>query len=253
MCFSRTTPELNMTQIAEHIGIHKSTVHRLLATLEKNRFVQRDQATGMYRLGIRLLQMAYLTLEQNDLRQLAAPLMRQLNEKYQENIHLAVLDDGDMVYVHLLESPQRIKLAAAIGQRLPAFATASGKAVLAYLPPDSVQRMLERGMPRFTEFTPVSPEKLLEDLRATREAGFALSVREYEDEINAVAAPIFDADKQPLASIAIAGPAYRLTADQMRRIGPELILAAEAISKELDAAGPSRRPLGEAPEDDPEV
>jgi DNA-binding IclR family transcriptional regulator len=156
MCFSRTTPELNMTQIADQIGIHKSTVHRLLATLERNRFVQRDPATGMYRLGIRLLQMAYLTLEQSDLRQIAAPFMRQLNEKYQENIHLAVLDDGDMVYLHILESPQRIKLAAAIGQRLPAFATASGKAVLAFLPPESVRRILDHGMPRYTQFTPVS-------------------------------------------------------------------------------------------------
>ncbi|OGO66615.1 MAG: hypothetical protein A2030_11965 [Chloroflexi bacterium RBG_19FT_COMBO_50_10] len=74
LCFTPETPELTMTQIAEQVGIHKSTTHRLLATLEKQRFVQRDPDTGIYRLGIRLLQMAYLTLEHIDLRRLAAPI-----------------------------------------------------------------------------------------------------------------------------------------------------------------------------------
>jgi DNA-binding IclR family transcriptional regulator len=255
MCFSRKTPELSMTEIADQIGIHKSTVHRLLATLERNRFVQRDPVTGAYRLGIRLLQMAYLTLEQNDLRQIAAPFARQLNEKYQENIHLAVLDNSDMVYVHILESPQRIKLAAAIGQRLPAFATASGKAVLAFLPEDMVRRILDQGMPHYTQFTPVSPEVFLEDLGRTRTAGFAISEREYEDEINAVAAPIFDLSGQPLASIAVAGPAYRLSLEQMLQIGPQLVSAAQAITNELEVARPSEAVLATEVTDtlDPEV
>ena len=82
LCFSRQTPELNMTQIADHVGIHKSTVHRLLATLETKRFVQRDPETGVYRLGIRLLQMAYLTLEQNDLRRIATPFLHHLGEQH---------------------------------------------------------------------------------------------------------------------------------------------------------------------------
>lgn len=253
LCFSRTTPELSMTEIAEQIGIHKSTVHRLLATLEKNRFVQRDPVTSTYRLGIRLLQMAYLTLEQSDLRQLSAPFMRQLNEKYQENIHLAVLDDNDVVYVHLLESPQRIKLAAAIGQRLPAFATASGKAILAFLPDEQVRRILDRGMPRYTVFTPASHEKFLEDLAVTRSIGFAVSEREYEDEINAVAAPIFDLNRQPLASIAVAGPAYRLTGDQMLKIGPDLVLAAQAIMNELEVVKPPQKSRVEESPADPAV
>ena len=73
-----------MTQIAEQIGIHKSTVHRLLATLENRRFVQRDPDTGIYRLGIRLLQMAYLTLEQNDLRRLSAPYQQRLSSSFKK-------------------------------------------------------------------------------------------------------------------------------------------------------------------------
>src|SRR4030066_2479740 len=153
LCFTNQTPALTMTQIAEHVGIHKSTAHRLLATLENKRFIQRDQNTGIYRLGIRLLQMAYLTLEQSDLRRLAAPFMHHFCDQYEENIDLAVLDDTDVVFVNILEGPQRIKLAAAIGQRLPAFATASGKAILGFMPEGIVQRILDRGMLQYTPYT----------------------------------------------------------------------------------------------------
>jgi len=240
LCFSRQTPELSMTQIAEHIGIHKSTVHRLLATLEKKRFVQRDPDTGTYRLGIRLLQMAYLTLEQNDIRRLAVPFLQRLNDQYQENIHLAVLDDADVVYIYIIESHQRVILAAAIGQRLPAYATASGKAILAFLPDEVVRRILDRGMPQWTRYTPTSPDAFFEDLHSIRESGFATSEQEYEEAINAVAAPIFDLEGQPTASIAVAGPAYRLTRERMSEIGPVVVTTARDITREITMAAVSR-------------
>jgi IclR family transcriptional regulator, KDG regulon repressor len=225
-----------MTQIAEKIGIHKSTVHRLLATLENKRFVQRDPDTGMYRLGIRLLQMAYLTLEQNDLRQLAAPFLERLGDQHQENIHLAILDDTDVVYITIIESPQRVKLAAAIGQRLPAYATASGKAILAFLPENMVKRIIDRGMPQLTPYTHISSDAFFDDLNSIKEQGFAISEQEYEEEINAVAAPIFDLEGQPIASLAVAGPAYRLTLERMKEIGPVVVATTREISQEIKMA-----------------
>src|SRR4030043_315419 len=164
LCFTKRTPELTMTQIAEQVGIHKSTVHRLLATLENKRFIQRDQDTGIYRLGVRLLQMAYLTLEKNDLRRLAQPFMQRLCELYEENIDLTLLDDTDVVFVSILEGPRRVKLAAAIGQRLPAFATASGKAILGFMPEGIVQRILDRGMLQYTPYTLHTKDVILGDL-----------------------------------------------------------------------------------------
>jgi IclR family acetate operon transcriptional repressor len=233
LCFSMQTPELSMTQIAEQVSLNKSTVHRLLATLERKRFVDRDPVTGKYRPGIRLLQMAYLTLENNDLPRVALPFMRELCELHRETIDLSILDDIDVIFVEVVESPQRVKLAAAKGQRLPAFCTASGKAILAFLPPDQIKRTLERGMPRYTEFTPLTPEGLLQDLSTARKNGFSISIQEYEDGINAVSAPIFDASKRPIASLAIAGPAYRLSQEKMMEIGPDVIAACEKIGKEL--------------------
>jgi IclR family acetate operon transcriptional repressor len=237
LCFTSQTPELTMTQIADRIGINKSTVHRLLGTLQRKRFVQRDPATGAYQLGIRLFQMAYLTLEHDDLRRLATPFLHRLREQYQENVDLSVLDEMDVVFVNHLEGPQRVKVASATGQRLPAFATASGRANLAYLSEDEVRGILARGMTRYTQYTPLTAEAVLEDLRLIRERGFALSEQEYEDGINAVAAPILDGSNRPFAAVAIVGPAYRMTRERMVEIGPAVVGVAKEIARELSIAG----------------
>jgi DNA-binding IclR family transcriptional regulator len=233
MCFSSQTPELSMTQISELVGINKSTVHRLLATLEGKRFVERDAATGLYRPGIRLFQMAFLTLEHNDLRRLAAPFLHNLCDQFRENVNLSVLDGTDVVYLDVIESPQRVKLAAAPGQRLPAFCTASGKAILAFLPEEKLQDILARGIPRYTQNTLTTEEAFLEDMRRTRERGYAISEQEFEDGINAIAAPICN---QPIASVSIAGPAYRLTRERMIEIGPELLVTVKKIAQEVELA-----------------
>lgn len=231
MCFTNQTPELTMTQISDLIGINKSTVHRLLATLEGKRFVERDAVTGVYKPGIRLLQMAYLTMENNDLRRLAAPFLHNLCNQFRENVNLSILDGADVVYVDAIESSQRVKLAAAPGQRLPAFCTASGKAILAFLPEENIKHILERGMPGYTQNTLTSPELFFENIRQVRELGFAISIQEFEDGINAIAAPICN---QPIASISIAGPAYRLTRERMLEIGPDLLVTAKNIAMEVE-------------------
>ena len=233
MCFSSQTPELSMTQISEMAGINKSTVHRLLATLEGKRFVERDPATGVYRPGIRLLQMAFLTLEHNDLRRLAAPFLHSLCDQFRENVNLSILDGTDVVYLDVVESPQRVKLAATPGQRLPAFCTASGKAILAFLPDEKIRDILARGMPRYTQNTLTFEDAFWENMRHTREQGYAISEQEFEEGINALAAPICN---HPIASVSIAGPAYRLTRDRMIAIGPNLVAIANDIAKEVALA-----------------
>ena len=234
LCFTRQTPELTMTQIAEQVGMHKSTVHRLLATLEEKRFVERDSATGAYRLGIHMFQMAYLTLEHNDLRRVAAPYLRRLSEQYRETINLSILDGADVVYLDVIESPQRVKLAAATGQRLPAFCTASGKAILAFSSDKVVQQVLDHGMPQYTNCTLDSSDKFFENIRKIREQGFALSLQEFEEGINAIAAPIMNHNNEPVASVAIAGPSYRLTLERMLEIGDQIIATAHDIAIEAE-------------------
>lgn len=229
-CFTVQTPELSMTEISERIGVNKSTVHRLLATLEARNFVQRDPRSARYQAGIRLLQMAYLTLERNDLRRLAHNYLHKLSDQYRENTNLAILDGTDVVYVDVIEGPQRVKIAATPGMRLPAFSTASGKAILAFLPQEQTLELLARGMPKYTPTTLQTPESFLQNASVTRKNGFAISMQEYEDGINAIAAPVFDNDRYPVASISIAGPAYRLTYESIMDIGQEVVRTCAEIS-----------------------
>jgi DNA-binding IclR family transcriptional regulator len=175
--------------------------------------------------------MASLAMEQNSLRRLATPFLRKLCDQYLENVNLALLDGADVVYVDVIEGSQRVKLAAVPGQQLPAFCTASGKAILAFLSEDQVRRVLERGMPRYTPTTPTSPESFFEDLNQIRQRGFAISEQQFEDGINAIAVPICN---QPIASVSIAGPAYRLTRERMMEIGPELLATAREIALEVE-------------------
>jgi len=232
-CFTHQEPDLSLTQIAERVQIHKSTVHRLLATLESRRFVNRDEATGQYHLGLRFVEMASLVLEDVDLQRWARPYLQNLADECGETVDLAVLDGADVVYLEVIESPHRVKIAAAVGQRLPASCTATGKAFLAFLPQDHVAAILDGGLRRYTDRTLVTESGLFEDLRQARQRGFALSEEEYEQDINAVAAPILDPTGHPVAAVAVVGPSYRMPAERMIDIGQRILEATKAITREV--------------------
>jgi IclR family KDG regulon transcriptional repressor len=233
LCFTREEPTRSLTQIAESIHMSKTTVHRLLATLENKRFITRDNTTGLYRLGLRFIEMASLVLQDVELHRWAQPYLQRLSLEYGETVDLSILDGSYVIYLEVIESPQRVKLAAAVGQRLPAFFTASGKALLAYLPEEQVQKIISDNLAEASNHNPAPISEMLADLRITAERGYAISEQEYEEEINAVAAPIFDEDKHPIASIAIVGPSFRLSKDRLPALGESLRQMTQVISNEV--------------------
>jgi IclR family acetate operon transcriptional repressor len=236
LCFTKDKPTLSLTEIAEQVGMHKSTIHRLLATLESKRFITRDKTSGMYQLGFLFIEFASIMLHGLDVQHWALPYLQQLSLQSGETVDLAILNHDHVVYLQVVESTQRIKIAAAVGEQLPVFCTATGKAFLAYLPEDRVRLILAQGMTKYTERTLDSPEELFKNLRETRERGFAISQQEYEKDINAVAAPIMDADGCPIAVIAIVGPSYRMSFERMLELGQIIQGTAEAIAREVGLA-----------------
>jgi DNA-binding IclR family transcriptional regulator len=181
--------------------------------------------------------MASLVLQEADLRRWAQPYLESLAAECGETVDLAVLDGAKVIYLQVIESPQRVKIAAAVGQRLPAFCTASGKAFLAFMPDDQVDEILSQDMTRYTDRTRVSADALHEDLHATRGRGFAISEGEYERDINAVAAPILDAHGCPVAVIAVAGPGFRLSRDRMLELGRSIQAVTAELAREVGPAG----------------
>jgi IclR family transcriptional regulator, acetate operon repressor len=159
--------------------------------------------------------------------------MQRLAAEYRENVDLGILDGTHVLYLQVIESQQRVKIASAPGQRLPAFCTATGKAFLAYLPDRQVQGILKADRRKYTEHTTTSIREIHKQLQLTRERGFAISEQEFEDSINAVAAPILDANQYPVAAMAIVGPAFRLTSERLLELGHPLRATTDALAHEI--------------------
>jgi len=240
LCFTPSDGGLTLTEIAERVEIHKSTAHRLLATLEARRFVHRDKASGLYRPGVQLVELASLVLRDMDLQRWAEPYLQSLSAECGEAVDLAALDGNAVVYLQVIDSPKRIKIAAAVGQRLPVHCTATGKAFLAFLPPGQVTEILGGDLRRYTSNTVVGIPDLRRELQLTRQRGYAMSEEEFEPDINALAAPVLDAHGFPVAVVAVVGPSFRLTRERMLSLGPALLATTQAIAREAGLEALSR-------------
>jgi len=235
LCFTREEPTRSLTQIAEAVHMSKTTVYRLLTTLESKRFINRDKHSGLYRLGFRFIEMSALVLRDVDLPRWAQPYLKQLSSRYGETVDLSVMDGSHVMYLEVIESSQRVKLAAAVGQRLPAYFTASGKALLAFMQEDQTRKILSENRTERGNGFKLSVPEMAEELREISARGYAISEQEYEEHINAVAAPIFDADHRAIASIAIVGPSFRLPKDRLPELGEAIREMTAVISQEVGA------------------
>jgi len=232
--FDHDHPEMGVAELARKLDLPKPTVYRILATLESGGFIQ-QKPNAKYHLGFRLAELGLLALQQISIRDEAMPFLRDLLEKCQETVDLAIFDAGEMVYLEVLESPQPVKIAARAGRRLPAHCTASGKAYLAFANGDDLEAVIAQGMESCTPNTICDQALLLEDLRLIRQRGYAVSVEEFELGIKAVAAPVMDSSGEVVAVIAIAGPAYRLPPDRVAELGEAVKRAAQELSEHLGA------------------
>ncbi len=232
-CFGHEERGLTLTQIAGRVSMSKSTVLRLLTSLESRHFINRDHATGLYHLGLGFIEVASQVLQEIDLERWALPYLQRLSAECGETVDLAILDDTHVVYLLVVESVQRVKIAAAVGERLPAYCTATGKAFLAYLPAEQVRAILDKGPGQYRDGTPVSLPNLCRDFQATRERGYAISEQEYEQDINAVAAPILNADGWPMLVIAIVGPSFRLSPERMQLLGQSIRTTVDSLTREI--------------------
>lgn len=203
--FSPATPLLGLTELSRKLGLHKSTVHRLLATLEREGFVLEDAATGRYRLGLPLLELGSLVTTNMELRQVARPFLEETHRVCGETVHLGILDEGEVVYIDKIESTQRVRMYSQVGRRAPAHCTGLGKALLASLPPSAVDQLVQRhGLRGYTARTLTSADALRNQLAIIRQQGYAVDYGEHEDLIRCAAAPISDYTGHCIAAVSIA-------------------------------------------------
>ena len=221
-----------LDQLAERAGVHKSTVLRLLRTLEAHRFVQRD-GVRYYRLGTALFDLAYRALEDRDVRRLVEPALRDLNASTGHTVHLASYEGGEVVYIDKFESRHNVRMYSRIGRRAPLHCTAVAKVLLAALP--EAERRSVAATLDYQPRTPNSitgPEAYLAELNRVALRGFAIDNAEHEDFINCIAAPIRGTRGEVLAAMSLSVPTMLLDLDGLLELVPDLLGAAGKASAE---------------------
>ncbi len=233
--FSQERPVLSLTDISQHLQLNKTTTFRLLSTLESLGYLQRDPQTKLYRPALEVLRLGFVVLNSLEVRQMAAPYLRQLVDEVKETVNLAVLDDHEVIYIDRVGSKHMVDVYRPIGSRLPAYCTATGKALLAFLPPEQVAEVLAAiTWVSYTKNTIVTPEALKENLALVRERGFSDNNGEMVLELRSVAAPIRQIDGHVLAAINILGPSHRVSYEKLiGELGPKVVETAGQISEAL--------------------
>lgn len=231
--FSEKRRELRLSDIASELGLNKSTVHGIVNTLKYHDLIDQDEETQKYRLGLALLELGSIVKNSMDVREIAELIIKDICERVQETVHLGTLDKLEVVYIDKQESNQSMRIFTNVGARKPAYCTAIGKAMLAYLPSDVLMELLPEEIPRFTSKTKGTKSELIEELARIREKGYAFDDEEYNEGLKCVGAPIFDHSGNAKYGISVSGPAIRMTEDKINEAIEIVTAAAKEISQRL--------------------
>lgn len=232
LTFTRQDSELGPTEVAQRVGIPRSTAHRVMLTLARRGFLEREEATGRYRLGAMFLLLASQVEMQQDLKRAALPVLRQLQQSTGEAVNLNVVYQGERLCIEKIDSQHALRAQISVGSRTPLYAAAPARVLLAFLPEQERERVLTSLRP-VTGNTLIDPEQLRADLARIRETGYATSAGEAVPGVASVAAPVRDHTGEVVASISCGGPVVRFPPERLPELVEETVQAARLISFRL--------------------
>jgi IclR family transcriptional regulator, pca regulon regulatory protein len=238
--FTAQEPELTLAEVARRADIDNATAFRFLNTLVQTGYVERVPDARLFRLTTKVLDLGFNAIAHSDLRTQARPILRSLIGEINEAASVGVLDGANIIYIERIQAGlARLGVDTRIGSRVPAYATAIGHAVLAWLPRESQIAILEaQPRPRLTETTQTKLDALLARFVEVKARGYAVSDQETVPGLYVLAAPILDSDGVPLAGISIAAPAIQTSLKDFESAGAKPIMrAAQALSRALQASG----------------
>ena len=229
---------LTNAEISRKLGIPKSSASYILRTLEKRGYLRRELETGRYRLGLKILSLGGDAQANLDIADLALPFLRVLGEKIRMTVHLAVLDQGEAVYIEKVEAPGFFKVNTWVGRRMFLHSTSVGKCLLAWLPKNEIETIVKQhGLKKRTPKTITSIAKLLADLEQVKRSGYAVDDEENSLGARCLGAPIFDALGNVTAALGASGTLTQTDEVDMPRIIDALKETARRISRQLQKSG----------------
>jgi len=235
--------ELGVTELGRRLGVHKATASRLLSTLAEHGLVERHPTTDKYRLGFGLIHLAGVAMAGLDLVQQARPILEDLAERTSETVNLAVLDGDQVMHVDQIAGRRSIVSVSWVGRRTPVNCTSNGKVLLAYAPEGERERFLKRPLEPMTKNSITDPVELRAHLEQVRAKGYAQTIEELEEGLNAVAAPVRSGNGDVIAAVSVAGPSFRMRPVELPRIAATTMDAANSISRRIGYVE-RRHPVG---------
>jgi DNA-binding IclR family transcriptional regulator len=222
-----------VTEIADELGVHKSTAFRLISVLEDHQLVEQVEERGRYRLGFGIVRLAGATSAQLDLTRQSQPVCEDLASALDETVNIAVLEGSSVINISQARGGAAIASHNWVGQLTPPHATSSGKVLLATMTDEEVFALLPDPLERFTDQTITSHARLGDALRQVRAQGYGVTQSELEIGLNAVAAPVRGPGGDVIAALSVSGPTYRMSTDQLPELAQHAIAAAAEISRRL--------------------
>lgn len=226
---------ISLKDIVDESGLNKTTVFRILATLENYSYIMQDANNGVYKLGYKFLELSNAIIKRLDIRDIAHPYLEELSHITDEVVHLVILDNDKCLYIDKVDkSSGNIKMVSSIGKHAYLHSSAVGKVILAYMDEENVLKIINRtGMPKFTDNTITTKERLVQELRKIKINGYAVDEVENENGVRCIAAPIFNYDGDVIAAFSISGLTLRLTKERIPEIVHIIKEYSFKISKEF--------------------
>lgn len=221
-----------ISDLAHQVGLHVSTVHRLLATLVDRGYVRQDPETSRYHLGARVFVLASAADIQLDVRLVARPFLERLMRASAETANLVTATSEEAVYIDQVECAHLVKMFTQPGMRAPLYCTGSGKVMLAFRRTEAIEHILTGPMRRFTPRTIGSRAALETELETIRREGYAIDNEEMEEGVRCIAVPVFDRRGEVTAALSVSGPTTRMTTQRVTALAP----VAKGIALELSQA-----------------
>ena len=226
--------EMKLQEIADELGLYKSTAHRLVAELCKNGFLRKNESTKSYQLGMKFVDLSSHIIDNMDIREVATRGIKRLNDVTGETIHLALLVDNQVIYVDKKESAHAIRMYSQIGKVAPIYCTGVGKAVLAFQPAETIEKLLDGvHFQRFTPNTIVTRKELVRELATIRRNGFDFDREEHELHVGCIAGPVRDNTASVVASVSVTAVLYQLKWERLVAYRDLLLSVCKEISTGL--------------------
>jgi DNA-binding IclR family transcriptional regulator len=230
---------LSIRELANLVNLPRSIVHRLIVTLESEKYVQKNPARPGYKLGSKLWTLGYVAVQGTEIKEIARAELEDLAHKTSELVVLAVIDGREVVYLDKIDCPQPVRAYLPIGGRAPAHCISTGKAILAYRPNEDVMNIT--ASKKFNSQTPGGPEAFKSHLTQIRRRGYAINLGAWRGEVGGVASAIRDREGDAVAAIGVTVPLHRLTKENIARLGRLVMKAAATVSNNLGYGGAQRR------------